>query len=247
MKPVAVSWNVAPAGLKQADGDVHVFSAPLDLPTRRLVELAQWLSADEWQRAERFHLERDYRRFIAGRGTLREILGALLEVNPACLAFSYGEFGKPQITAPVAAHSLHFNVAHSDSIAVYATAKHELGVDVERIRLMEEAEQIATRFFSSREKSCLQALSADQRLEAFFNCWTRKEAYLKAIGSALGDGLDQIEVSLAPDEPAELLAAPKDSRPWHLHALSPAAEFIGALAIQPADAQVKCWSWSGLR
>src|SRR6185436_4527974 len=133
------------------------------------------------------------------------ILGGLLNVKPASLVFSYGEFGKPQIAAPVAAHPHHFNMAHSDSIAVYATATHELGVDLERIRAMDETEQIAARFFSPREERCLLALPAKQRMEAFFNCWTRKEAYLKAIGLGLDDRIDEIEVSLAPGEAAELL------------------------------------------
>ena len=208
MKAADVLWNEAPFGLKPVDGDVHVFSARLDVPAKRLEELVQWLSDDERIRAKRFHLERDRRRFIAGRGTLREILAALLNVNPASLLFSYGEFGKPQIAAPVAAHSLHFNLAHSESIAVYATAKHELGVDVECIREMDEAEQIASRFFSPREKGCLLALPAEQRMGVFFNCWTRKEAYLKAIGLGLDDCLEQIEVSLAPGEAAELLGVP---------------------------------------
>ena len=244
MNHATVSWNAAPGGLKLIDGVVHVFCAPLDLPAMRLKELARWLSQDERQRAERFHLERDHRRFIAGRGTLREILAKLLDANPGGLQFSYGEFGKPQIAASVAAETLHFNVAHSDSIAVYAMAKRELGVDVERIRAMDEAEKIATRFFSSRENSCLQALVADQRQEAFFNCWTRKEAYLKAIGSRVDDSLSQIEVSLAPGEAAELFSTPEDSQPWQLHSLNPAAGFVAALAVRPADSQVNCWSWS---
>lgn len=238
-------WNAAPAGLKPDQGDVNVFAAPLDVPAGRLEELAQWLSDDEWLRAKRFHLERDSKRFIAGRGLRREILGALLDVHPKQLIFSCGAFGKPQIAAPVAAHSLHFNMAHSDSLAVYATAKHELGVDLERIRAMNEAEQIAARFFSPREKKCLMALPAEQRLEAFFNCWTRKEAYLKAIGLGLDDCLEQIEVSLVPGEAAEILGVPHETQPWLLHSLIPAAEFVGALVIQQEDLRVNCWKWNG--
>lgn len=176
---------------------------------------------------------------------MREILGVMLNVNPASFIFSHGEFGKPQIAAPAAAHSLHFNLAHSDSIAVFATAEHELGVDVERIRAMDEAEQIASRFFSPREERCLLALPVEQRLEAFFNCWTRKEAYLKAIGLGLHDYLDQIEVSLAPGEAAELLGVPNGSPQRLLHSLIPAAEFVGALAVQPEDSRVNCWQWNG--
>jgi 4'-phosphopantetheinyl transferase len=245
MKTIDVLWNAAPGGLKLADGNVHVFSAPLDIPAERIDGLASWLSDDEWQRARRFHLERDRNRFIAGRGTLREILAGLFELDPMSLVFSRGEFGKPQIAAPAAACSIHFNLAHSDSIAVYAIAKHELGVDVERIRPMDDAEQVASRFYSQREKDCLLALPAEQRAEAFFNCWTRKEAYLKAVGSGLDDRLDQIEVSLAPGEATELLGVPNDLQTWRLHSLVPAAEFVGALAIQPEDSHVNCWKWTG--
>lgn len=244
MNPADFLWSTAPHGLKPVDEEVNVFSAPLDVPANRLEELVQLLSEDERQRAEHFHLERDRRRFIAGRGTLREILGMLLDVKPASFVFSLGEFGKPRIAAPVAAHSLHFNLAHSDSIAVYATANHELGVDVERIRVLDEAQQIASRFFSKREEKCLLALPLEQRVEAFFNCWTRKEAYLKATGRGLDDCLDQIEVSLAPGEAAELLAFPDGLQSWSLHSLIPAAEFVGALAIQLEDACVNRWSWN---
>ena len=245
MKPAEVMWNAAPDGMKLLERDAHVFSAPLDVPVKRLEQLVRWLSGDELLRAKRFQIERDRRRFIAGRGTLREILGALLNSHPTSLVFAYSEFGKPQIASPVPAQSFHFSMAHSDSIAVYATAKHELGVDVERLRAMDDAEQVAWRFFSAREKRCLRALPAEQRREAFFHCWTRKEAYLKAIGSGLDDCLDQIEVSLAPGEAAALLGVPDDSQPWLLHALVPAAEFVGALAIQPQDSRVNCWEWKG--
>jgi len=245
MKTSDVRWNAAPNGLKLAEGDVHVFCAPLDVPPERFEELLQPLSYDEWQRAGRFHRGRDRERFLAGRGALREILGMFLNVNPASFVFSYGEFGKPQIAAPVAAHSLQFDLAHSDSMVVYAIAQHELGVDLERIRAMDETEQIASRFFTPRENSSLLALPEQQRLEAFFNCWTRKEAYLKAIGSGLNDGLDQIEVSLAPGQAAELRGVANASGQWSLHPLVPASEFVGALAIQQQNSRVNCWSWNG--
>jgi 4'-phosphopantetheinyl transferase len=246
MKPVDVLWNATPGDLKPADGNVHVFSAPLDVTEERREELAQWLSPDEWQRANRFQHKLDRQRFVAGRGTLREILGALLKEQPAGFVFSYNAFGKPRIAAPVAAQPLHFNLAHSDSIAVYATAKHELGVDVERIRALDDAAQIASRFFSPRERRCLLALPAELRLEVFFNCWTRKEAYLKAVGLGLDDCLDQIEVSLAPGEGPALLGVPNATQQWFLHSLIPAAEFVGALAIQQEDSRVNCWKWNGL-
>ena len=246
MKPANFLWDTAPGGLKPVEGEVHVFCAALDVPPRRLEELGQFLSADERQRAGRFHQERDHQRFLAGRGLLREILGVLLQMPPASLVFSYGKFGKPEIVTPAGAPALHFNLAHSDSIAVYATANHELGVDLERIRTVDEAAQIAARFFSAREQRCLLALSSEQRREAFFHGWTRKEAYLKALGRGLDDGLNQIEVSLLPGEAAEMLSGPNPSHPWFLHTLFPAAEFVGALAVPRQDSRVNFWTWNGL-
>ena len=245
MKPADFMWNDAPNGLKPAERDVQVFCAPLDVSARRLEELVQPLSEDEWRRGGRFHRARDRSRFLAGRGTLREILGVLLNVKPASLVFAYGKFGKPEIAAPVVAQALHFNLAHSDSIAVYATARHELGVDLEHLRAFEELEQIASRCFSSREERCLLTLPAEQRMEAFFNCWTRKEAYLKAIGLGLGDYLDEIDVLPAPGKAAELQGVAIDSQQWFLHSLNPEAEFVGALAIPLEDLRVSCWKWSG--
>src|SRR6186713_1767071 len=97
MRSADFLWNAAPSGLQLVDGQVHVLATPLDVSANRLAELAQWLAPDEWQRAKRFHLERDCRRFIIGRGTLREILGWLLDVKPQSVVFSYGQFGKPSI------------------------------------------------------------------------------------------------------------------------------------------------------
>jgi len=243
MKTGELFWDTAPRGLRPSEGVVHVFCAALDVSANRLAELSQFLSCDEWLRAGRIHQERDWRHFLAGRGTLREILGGMLNVDPSDLVFSLGEYGKPQIAAPASAQSICFNVAHSDALALFAFAKHDLGVDLEHVRAMEETEQIASRFFSEREGRCLHELPEEQRLEAFFNCWTRKEAYLKAIGRGLDDGLNRIEVSLAPGEPPELLSARNKLPAWRLHALTPAPEFVGALAVQDSDSEVNCWRW----
>jgi 4'-phosphopantetheinyl transferase len=241
-------WEAAPAVLKLGEGSIHVFCSTLDVPAKRREALARTLSLDEQQRAERFHFERDRQRFVVGRGTLREILGCLLEVDPAGLSFSYGKYGKPRLAGTAAARGLCFNVAHSDSMALYAIADREIGVDVEHIRPVAEAEQVALRFFAPRERSCYQSLPPERRLEAFFNCWTRKEAYLKALGAGLRDWLAEIEVSLAPGEPARLLAVPGDLQSpmrWLLHALAPAADYVGAVAFQSADPRVSCWHWAG--
>jgi 4'-phosphopantetheinyl transferase len=128
----------------------------------------------------------------------------------------------------------HFNLAHSHELAVYAFARHHaVGIDVEYVRELADARQLAARFFSARENAAWLALPAGQRAVGFYNCWTRKEAYIKAIGEGLSCPLDQFDVSLAPGEPARLLSIAGDegaANQWSLWTLSPAPGYVGALA-----------------
>src|SRR5712671_2612469 len=128
-----IPFDPPPPDLELVNGDIHIFCAPLDQPLTRLEQFAASLSKDERQRASRFIFERDRNRFVAGRGMLREILGRLLRLEPGELIFSYGFRGKPRLAAAAWGNFLHFNLAHSDSLAVYAVSRgHEIGVDVER-------------------------------------------------------------------------------------------------------------------
>ena len=121
--------------------------------------------------------------------------------DPGKLQFRYGPKGKPELAGKASQRPLHFNVSHSHGLALYAvTREHEIGVDVERIRPDLAGEKIAERFFSSREAATLRELPAHMRQKAFYTCWTRKEAYLKAIGQGITLHLDQFEVSVAPGE-----------------------------------------------
>src|SRR5581483_7473345 len=158
-------------------GEVQIWAAPLVQAKERQSELARTLSPDETARAERFHFDRDRNRFIAGRGLLRAILGRYLGLKPAQLAFEYTVRGKPAVHSSCGNHALHFNLAHSDDLALFAlTSICRLGIDVERIRPLSDADGIANRFFSARESEGLRILPAAQKPAAFFNLWTRKEA-----------------------------------------------------------------------
>ena len=240
-------WPLPPAHPDLADDGIHVWCARLDDPAHDLASLAETLSADERNRAERFQFDRDRNRFIVRHALLRRILGRYLNIEPAQCSFSRESRGKPVLTETVAGPTLHFNVSHSDGLALFAVArKSAVGVDVERVRPIPEIDGIAAKFFSEHEKSMLNALPAEQRREAFFNCWTRKEAYLKATGAGIADALPQIEVSLAPGHPAQLLSIGGDAQAaslWSLHALEPAAGFIGALAVKANDSRPACWQW----
>jgi 4'-phosphopantetheinyl transferase len=247
MRAPEILWKLPPSDPRLIPGEILVLAASLELPPARLRELTGLLSEDERARASRFHFAHHRNRFIAARGTLREILERLLEVEAGRFTFSYDDAGKPRLAGPAAARRVQFNLAHSDSLAVYALgAESDLGVDVERLRPVPEAEQIASRFFSLREAACLRSLPRPQQTEAFFRCWTRKEAYLKAVGQGLSGPLSRIEVSLLPEEPARFVRIGQDPQApaiWRLHSLIPAHGYIGALAVKNRAAQASCWKW----
>ena len=243
-----ILWTPAPADLKPVRGEIQMFCASRAVSDVRLEELALTLSEDERARAERFRFDRDRRRFIASRGLLREVLGRLLGAKADRLAFAYTARGKPVLAAPASGHYLHFNVAHSDSLAVYATAwEYEVGIDIERLRPIEGAEAIASRFFSERELAQWRSVPSRQRMEAFFNCWTRKEACLKATGDGISELLSQIEVSLVPGHPPRLFNMAGDPRAatrWLLESLTPAPTYLGTVAVpQGAHLETHCWKW----
>ena len=240
-------WHLPPPDLALSRDDVHVWRASLKQPPERGRQLAQTLSCDEMMRAERFRFERDRRRFVVGRGVLRTILGRYLGVEPGQMQFRYDPRGKPHLAEAVGGCGLQFNLAHSHELALYAfTRDREIGVDLEYVRPMPDAEEIAARFFSTRENAVFRVLPKSQKLEAFYNCWTRKEAYLKAIGDGLARPLDQFDVSLAPGDPAMLLHVegdPLETARWSLQALTPAVGYVAAVAVEGRGWRLACWQW----
>jgi 4'-phosphopantetheinyl transferase len=237
----------APVGLfpKLEEDEVHVWRVSLQRSEADVIRLRDTLSADEAARADRFHFERDRRHFIAGRGLLRTLLAGYLGRRPAELRFAYGPHGKPLLaeTGP-----LRFNLAHSQGLALIAiTLGREVGVDVEWLDRTIRHEEIAQRFFSPREQAALAALPAELRAEAFFLCWTRKEAYLKAHGGGLSVPLDSFDVSLTPGAPAELLEVrgkPVEAGRWSLLALEPGPGYVGAVAAEGRSWRLWCGEWT---
>lgn len=242
-------WRMPPAVLSLPDDHIHIWRMGLDPDELVVQRLKQTLSADELERAARFHFERDRRHFIVARGVLRNILARYLRTEPPRLRFSYTKYGKPSLIAEVGFPDLNFNVSHSHTMALFAiTRGRELGVDIEYIRADFECAQIAERFFSTQENAVLCALPAEMQFEAFFNCWTRKEAYIKAIGEGLSHPLDQFDVSLVPGEPAQLLQTrddPDEVRRWSMCALFPGEQYAAALVAAGSDWQTMCWQWGG--
>jgi len=210
--------------------------------------LAQFLSPDEQLRASRFHFQRDRDRFIAARGILRVILGRYVAAPPDQLTISYGPRGKPFLAGREGG-SLRFNLSHSHGLALYALVlDRNVGIDVEALRTLRDAEQIAERFFSPLERAEFRSLPQDQKQHGFFFCWTQKEAFIKAVGDGLSLALDRFDVSISPHEAARLLRIdgdPERASHWVMQSLNPAPGFLGALACDGSH-QLVLWEWNWL-
>jgi len=246
-------WRTPPENLLLPPDEVHVWRAGLDLDAGKIQKLRDLLSPDERERADRFRFPIHRQRFIAARGMLRTVLGLFLKVAPQALRFHYGPHGKPALANVASADGLRFNVAHSEGLALFAVARNrEVGVDVENLRRKLTSDQIAERFFSSKEVTALRALPAELQRRGFFNCWTRKEAYIKARGRGFSLPLDQFTVSLAPGEPARLLETagdPDEASKWTLRDLPLPMEqdFVAALAVEGSGWRLCCWDWQFTR
>jgi 4'-phosphopantetheinyl transferase len=240
-------WNPAPAMLLLGSDEVHVWRVSLDLPIARVASLGQTLVADERTRAERFHFEKDRSHFIVARGFLRAILGRYLNRDPRALRFCSNPYGKPSLAQESGGDApLSFNVTHADALALYAVARNRvIGIDLEHIRIDVECDSIAEHFFSPHERRMLGAVPSTLRQEAFFRCWTRKEAYIKAKGMGVSLALDQFDVSVSPGEPAALLETREegqDNSRWSLHDLPVGEGYVAALAVE-GDPRLMFWEW----
>jgi 4'-phosphopantetheinyl transferase len=224
-----------------AENTVDIWTADLDLSPHEICRLEDTLSSDERERVTKFHFARDRGRFIASRGILRDILARYLGRSPAALHFSYGPFGKPSL-ADDCASDLRFNLSHSGNAALYAvTRNREIGVDVERIDSSFVDDGIEEKFFSPNEVAKLRSLDASERPRAFFNCWTRKEAYVKARGSGLQISLQSFDVSLAPHEAVAFLS--KGESGWSLLALPLGRDQAAAVAVEGNIWELRSWQW----
>ncbi|MEH1784899.1 4'-phosphopantetheinyl transferase HetI [Nostoc sp.] len=232
-------WQPAPTDLTLLQDEIHVWRIDLNQPESRLQNLAVTLSSDEMARAERFYFPKHRQHFIAGRGSLRTILGRYLDIEPSQVQFNYQHRGKPVLADTFADSGLAFNLSHSQELGLCAVnCTRPIGVDLEYIRPMSDLEALAKRFFLPREYEMLRSLSPNQQQEVFFRYWTCKEAYLKATGDGLSQ-LEQIEVSLTPTEPAKL----EISEDWSLFELVPANNYVAAVAVADFGWNLKCWQY----
>jgi 4'-phosphopantetheinyl transferase len=233
----------APSRLTLSAGEIHLWNVSLEVSQDAIGRLDAMLSADERQRASRFRAGSLRRRFVVGRGSLRSILAAYLHHDPTHLEFHYNRWGKPSLPPRWQESGIRFNMAHSQDLALVAVAAgQDVGVDVEWIRPVANLERLVERYFASREKEQWRGLARGEQLTGFFQGWTCKEAWLKAVGAGLSYPLDQVCTSLRPDAPAKLLSIEGDdaaARPWWIESFVPAPGFIAAVVVRGGPAEIR--------
>ena len=226
-------WLSPPAHPRVSNDEVHVWRVSLD--QSQALKFVVLLDDDERERADRFRFQEHRNRFVVARGALRTVLGRYLEVEPAALQFSYGRYGKPALAEGFTTNTIKFNLSHSGEFMLLAvTGGREVGIDIELINQEFATTEVAERFFSRREIMSLRSHARHLQTEAFFNCWTRKEAYIKARGEGLTLPLDQFDVSLEPSSAALLdnRISPGDVSRWSLQELHPSHAYCAAVAVE---------------
>jgi 4'-phosphopantetheinyl transferase len=230
------TWESPPENISLAKHHVHVWRMWLR-PTDSLIgEMYSLLSVEEKQRSDRFKIREDRTRYIAAHYHTRKILSKYLALSPEKIKFAYSQFGKPVLAGEKNAPGLRFNLSHSVDIALLAvTNGFNLGIDLELVKQEKATEDIARRFFSIGEVESLLDQPKKDRQEAFFRCWTRKEAYIKARGEGMSIPLGEFEVSFLPGDPPRILWVKDDPHGvenWTIFHLAPETGYVGALAVE---------------
>jgi 4'-phosphopantetheinyl transferase len=238
-------WSGPQKALDLSENEVHVWRASLECSPELARRLEASLCDDETNRAARFHFVRDRGSFVVARGILRELAGAYLKKAPPELRFQYGPQGKPSIFPTNSNCPIRFNLSHAQGMALYTFAfGREVGIDLEAIRSDFASEAIAARHFSAGEMAELAALPEEFRAQGFFNCWTRKEAYVKARGGGLQIPLDSFQVTLSPEAPAQFVGGVEPR--WNLIAFSPRLDYAAALVFDGPPCKVQFFEFERL-
>jgi 4'-phosphopantetheinyl transferase len=244
---IAQLWPRAHLPVTFPQGRIDVYSVRLDEPATSVPE-ATILSPDERARSQRFHFEKDRIHFCRCRAALRELLAGYLASPAEEIRFEYMASGKPQLAPDQNLRGLQFNVSHSANMGLIAIGSgHRLGVDIERIRADVDTNALAERFFSLRERAGLKALPAHLRVPAFFACWTRKEAFLKATGDGLSFPLADFSVSTDPEndpELEEITGNVEVQKKWFLSDLKPIDGFRAAVAVESSKTPLETYAWN---
>jgi len=236
-------WSVAPAKFTLAADQVHVWQIRADDAALCMACCENLISTVERDRAARFKFEKDRGSYTVAHAALRSILAGYLNVAPSDLEFEIGRRGKPRLAPAFIKDSLEFNLSHSSEVALIAvTREREIGVDIEHIKENFAFAEVAERYFTTREVSAIRALPQDLQRRAFYQCWTSKEAFLKAKGVGLSGELDEVEILLDGQDSVRVKGTLAG---WYLSELSPCDGYVGAVALEGEESDLGRFQWAG--
>ena len=249
MKMTEHLWREAMPGKSIGQNEVHIWKASLDLNSSQTEKFLKILSVDELQRAGRFHFEKDRHRYIAARGILRKILGTYIETKPDEILFEYSSFGKPAIATDRDFSNINFNLSHSGALALYAfTHDRKIGIDIEQVRFDIDVMEIAGKFFSEEEITSLKLTDEQDRHDVFHKYWTRKEAFLKALGEGISFPMKNFDVSSINETGLLKVELPADERNnvlWYLQDLFPVRGYRAAVVTEEGQCELSCLNFLG--
>jgi 4'-phosphopantetheinyl transferase len=237
------SWDLPLEAFKLAENDVHIWASVNEKSMGYLPKLYKLLSKQECLRAARYRFDRDQRHFIIRHGLLRILLGRYLGVDPQSVRFCHNIYRKPFVEKGCGDDALQFSLSYSNDIVLYAfTRGRRIGVDIEFIQSMPNMDTIVKDFFSLSEINAFYGLPQNRKKAAFFNCWTQKEAFLKAIGDGLFRRLKEFDVSVARHLPAKLIRVawdPHEANYWLLKMLTSVQGYAAALAVERSHLKLR--------
>ncbi len=240
------TWQLAPKDISLQSNHIHIWYCPFDAFNELTIQhFFELLSADEQQRALRFRFDKDRQHNIIARANLRLLLANYLSLAAKELTFEYSDYDKPFLSENQNTIGLTFNITHAKNVCLLAfSAKHNFGIDVESLSREAANEEIARRFFAEEEVRAFLALPKAERTEGFFRAWTRKEAFIKAIGEGLSFPLEDFVVSLDDTHSAKLLSIKGDKQAaenWQMHSFLPQEDYIAAVAYPDKIKQIHYW------
>ncbi len=244
MSAMTSGWVPGPTKPVVDASALHLWRGSLVASAGVVQECRTWLNTSEQSRADRFVTDDLGARFTLGRALLRSVLGRYLRCDPSDVTFEYGEQGKPRLAE--SSHPIEFNLTHSADVVVLGVTSHAaIGIDVEHRRASRDLDGIARRYFSATEVEVYERFEGSERVDAFYRCWARKEAYLKAKGGGLSAPLDRFVVTLTPE--AELVSSDLDESThcgWWMHRFDPGGGCEGALCVEGCEVRVSQWEWA---
>ncbi|MCY3752212.1 MAG: 4'-phosphopantetheinyl transferase superfamily protein [Gammaproteobacteria bacterium] len=239
------NWQTPPDDLGISPRHVDIWLTSTKLEEAQVRAYAKYLSQAELARAQKFRSKTGYREYIVTRGLLRQVMSETAGLDLAGVDFMYGEHGKPWLDARVSGRTVAFNVSHSHGLALVAlTVGGRLGVDLEKVRPEVEWEDLAGRYFAEAEIRALENRPQGDGLKAFYACWTRKEAFVKALGAGVSYGLEQFDVSVDPDEDYAALTIrgkDEDAAGWLVKNLPVPDSHAAALAVDRPACKFRFW------